>query len=303
MNYTSNKLMVPPVTTGAAYFQLLRPHQWLKNILVFLPLTMAHVWTTPKIMAALIAFTSFCMCASAGYILNDILDREHDRAHPKKQMRPLASGAIPLPHAIGMLAALLCAAFLLALLLPIYFLVVLGAYFLATAAYSTFLKRKLLLDVIILAGLYGLRVVAGAVACDVPLSQWLIAFCFFIFLSLALIKRTTELVSMPPSEDDIVVGRGYQRSDLTPILVLSGVSAFVSVLVFTLYINSEHIRVLYSRPDFMWGVAVVLVYWLSRTLVLAARGGLDQDPVVFALTDRASLIVGLVAVVFVLVAL
>jgi 4-hydroxybenzoate polyprenyltransferase len=183
------------------------------------------------------------------------------------------------------------------------FFVILVGYLSFSAAYSIILKRKLMLDVVTLAGLYGSRLAAGGAACSISLSEWLIAFSFFIFLSLALVKRTSEIVSLPLSRKEDIDGRGYRRSDLTAIMILSGASSFASVLVFALYVNSEHVRTLYARPELLWGVAAVLVYWLGRNLILAARGSIDEDPLVFAITDRASLAVGVIAAAFALAAL
>lgn len=285
------------------YFRLLRPHQWLKNVLVFLPVLAAHMFTYPKLSAAAISFVSFCLCASGGYVVNDIIDRHRDAAHPKKKTRPLASGALSVPQALIACLVLFVAAFGLALLLPLGFVLILAGYLSFSVAYSILLKRKLVLDVIILAGLYGTRVVAGGAGCEIALSEWLVAFSFFLFLSLALVKRTSELVALPESNEDIVDGRGYFRSDLTSVMILSGASAFVSVLVFALYANSEHVRTLYTRPELLWAISALLVYWLSRTLILAGRGKIDQDPVVFAMTDRASLAAGALAAFFAVVAI
>jgi 4-hydroxybenzoate polyprenyltransferase len=198
---------------------------------------------------------------------------------------------------------LLAAASALALVLPKSFVAVLGGYLVFSIAYSVVLKRKLVLDVVVLAGLYGTRIVAGSSACSIVPSEWLLAFSFFFFFSLALVKRTSELVSFPVSKKDEIGGRGYRRSDATAVMILSGSSALVSVLVFALYANSEHVRTLYTRPELLWGISTILVYWLSRTIILAGRGRLDQDPVVFALTDRGSLVAGAIAVALALAAI
>jgi 4-hydroxybenzoate polyprenyltransferase len=291
------------IGTVLIYLKLLRPHQWSKNVLIFVPMAAAHALSGPTIGAALLAFASFNLCASGGYILNDILDRKHDQKHIQKQLRPLASGIIPISHAAAVLPMLWSIAVVLALRLPIEFMIVLAGYLSCSVIYSLILKRKLMIDVVTLAALYGVRVVAGGAACTIPLSEWLIIYSFFVFLSLALMKRTSEIVSLPLSEDGNIAGRGYRRSDLTAVMILSGASAFVCVLVFAFYVNSEHVRSLYAHPELLWGVAAVLVYWLGRSLILAGRGSLHQDPIVFALTDRATFIAGTIAAGFVLAAL
>jgi len=170
-------------------------------------------------------------------------------------------------------------------------------------SYSLYLKRKLMIDVVALAALYGIRVLAGSVATGVVLSHWLAGFCFFIFLSLALMKRTTEIILLPASSEDKIKGRGYRRADFPTINALTAASGFVAVLVLALYINSPEVKVLYHRPDLLWGICIILVYWLGRAFFLTGRGEMRQDPVIFAATDWRSLLAGILVVAIFLVAL
>jgi 4-hydroxybenzoate polyprenyltransferase len=191
----------------------------------------------------------------------------------------------------------------LALALPWIFLLALVGYFGLALSYSFYLKRKLMIDVVALAALYGIRVVAGSAATGIFLSHWLLGFCFFIFLSLALMKRTTEIILLPETSVDKIKGRGYRRTDLATINALTAASGFVAVLVLALYISSPEVMTLYRRPEILWGICVILVYWLGRAFFLAGRGEMRQDPVIFAATDRISLQAGVLVAVTFLIAL
>ena len=283
------------------YARALRVHQWLKNLLIFVPPVLGHVASVTTITQAVGAVISFSLCASSAYLLNDWLDLRSDRQHPTKRFRPLASGRIPLSHGAALIPVLLIAGILVALLLPPAFLLTVGIYYGLTLAYSLGLKRMMMVDVIALACLYGIRVVAGGAACGVPLSDWLLFFCVCLFLCLALIKRATELhdsvglgLGDPP-------GRGYRATDLPMIESIAASAGFASVVVMLLYISSSDVAVMYGSPKALWAVCVVLVYWIGRALLLTHRGEMHDDPVVFAVTDRASLACGvLVAAAFVI---
>ena len=249
------------------------------------------------------AVLSFSLGASAVYLVNDIFDLPHDRAHSEKRRRPLAAGLVSLSHTMVLSAIVAALSVTLALLLPKAFLVTLIIYFSLSLAYSVYLKRKLMIDVVALAALYGIRVVAGGAATTIVLSHWLLGFCFFIFLSLALVKRTTEMITLAPTEIGKIKGRGYRRTDLQTITALTAAAGFVAVLVLALYINSPEVTPLYRHPEFLWGICVILVYWLGRVCFLTGRGEMRQDPVVFAATDRISLLAGLLVVAAFLVAL
>lgn len=280
----------------------MRIHQWVKNILVFLPFILAHEWdAAEKWISAVYAFFSFSLVASSVYIVNDIRDREADRRHPVKKHRPIASGALSL-RAGWMTAPLL----LLAGLSFGWFLVspelagVLLLYGLLTSGYTFYLKRKVMLDVLILAGLYTLRLYGGAVATEVVISEWLLGFSLFFFLSLALIKRYAELLSREREEDGMKSSRGYEAGDLNLLMVVGISSGLISVLVFALYLSGEAVRQMYARPFLLWLAAPVLIYWVTRMWTVAIRGNMHSDPVVFAVRDWVSVICGvlILALVF-----
>jgi 4-hydroxybenzoate polyprenyltransferase len=286
------------------YFMALRPHQWLKNGLVGLPAIAGHDFSLSAIVMVIAAFASFSLGASSAYLINDMLDLPHDRAHVEKRHRPLAAGMFPLSHAMILCVATAISSLAVAvLLLPWTFLMVLTAYFGLTGTYAFYLKRKLMIDVVALAALYGLRVLAGGAATGIVLSHWLVGFCFFIFLCLALVKRTSEMIALPEDNIDKIKGRGYRRTDLPIITALTAASGFVAVLVLALYIASPDVSALYSRPELLWGICVVLVYWLGRAIFLTGRGEMRQDPVVFAAMDKISLMAGGVVVAVFLAAL
>ena len=285
------------------YLKAMRIHQWAKNILVFMPLLGAHRMGEMQLFSqAAIAFLAFGLCASSVYLLNDLLDLPADRAHPNKRKRPFAAGTVPLLHGVVLVPVLLLSAFGLALFLPPLFILVLGLYYLGTISYSLWLKRVVLVDVLLLAGLYTMRVLAGAAAVAIAPSFWLLAFSVFLFLSLALAKRHAELKVLLLHGSGKSRGRGYQASDLEALLSLGTAAGYMSVLVLALYINSEEIRELYQRPEVIWLLCPLLLYWISRVWLGAHRGKLHDDPVVFALKDRVSRLVILVGVVIVLAA-
>lgn len=279
----------PSVRSGASiWLRALRAHQWVKNLLVLVPLALAHRFDADTVSAALLAFVSFCLCASSVYLLNDLLDLDSDRRHPRKCRRPFASGELPLAGGLCAAAVLLTAAFTVATTLPDRFINVLGAYYLTTLAYSLRLKRVTTLDVMLLAGLYTLRLIAGAAATGVALSFWLLAFSMFVFLSLGIVKRHTELALL---RDAPARGRGYSADDL-PMLRALGVSAgYGSVLVLALYINSPQSQTLYDHPAHLWLLCPLLLYWISRVWMKTHRGQMHDDPVAFALRDGVSLLI------------
>jgi 4-hydroxybenzoate polyprenyltransferase/phosphoserine phosphatase len=293
--------VIPSRSPGLrAYLKALRLHQWLKNVLVFVPLVAAHRLTSSEgLVQALLGFLAFGLCASAVYVLNDLVDLEADRRHVRKRHRPFASGLIPVWHGAFLIPALLGASFATAWWLPIEFVGVLAGYFLCTLAYSLALKRQVVVDVLMLAGLYTLRVVAGGAATDIVPSFWLLAFSMFIFLSLALVKRYSELLVTLQQDQDRPSGRGYTVTDL-PVLMSVGTSAgMVAVLVFALYINNPDIPAVYDKPLWLWLVPPLLLYWVSRLWMKTHRGEVDDDPLVFALRDWQSLtVVGLSAILF-----
>jgi 4-hydroxybenzoate polyprenyltransferase len=276
-------------TPVPALVRALRPHQWAKNVLLFLPLLAAHKFSADAFLMALNAFVAFSLCASSVYVTNDLVDLRHDRAHPRKRLRPFAAGELSVAFGWVLAAVLLVSAGAVALAAPPGFVKVLAFYYALTLAYSFGIKRMLMLDVVVLACLYGVRIVAGAAAVEVPLSEWLIAFSLFLFLSLALIKRAAELADIDDEVDGRAPGRSYRRRDLPIVQIMAAVSGFLAVLVLALYLASPAVAKLYKEPLFLWGLCIVLVCWLGRALILTGRGEMHDDPVIFAFTDRATL--------------
>ena len=284
---------------GQSVFSLLmralRPHQWLKNGLLFIPLLMAHRVLEPALLSqALLAFASFSLCASSVYLLNDLLDLDHDRRHPVKRLRPFASGALALQWGMLCVPLLLLGAFAIAWLLPGEFLGVLALYYAVTLAYSLRLKRSAGIDVITLAGLYTLRIIAGAAAVGVAASFWLLAFSMFLFLSLALVKRYAELRVASQQDEPQAAGqapgRGYSVADLETLSQFGSASGFMAVGVLALYINGEAVRQLYQHSMLIWLLCPLVLYLVMRVWLLARRDELLEDPVVFFMRDARSLL-------------
>ncbi|WP_246535088.1 UbiA family prenyltransferase [Methylomonas paludis] len=274
----------------------MRLHQWAKNVLIFVPLAAAHKLSDfISVQQTLMAFLAFGFCASSVYLLNDMLDLEVDREHPRKCRRPFASGSLSLAYGLVLIPLLLLATLLLALNLPGKFCLVLAGYYLLTIAYSFGLKRIVLIDTITLAGLYTVRIIAGATAIAVPLSFWLLLFSVFLFFSLALVKRYAELDAMQRQGKLKAAGRGYRIQDLPMLHSMGSSSGYLCVLVLALYINSPDIQALYHHPQVIWCLCVLLLYWISRIWLKTHRGEMHDDPVIFALKDKASLLVGALA--------
>lgn len=295
-----------PCNTGGAsgWWRAIRPHQWLKNILVFAPLLAAHLILEPWALArSALAFAIFCLCASSVYLLNDLLDLEADRAHPRKRRRPFAAGRLSLVHGLWVTPLMTLAAFAGAWALSPHFALALAGYYLLTLAYSFKLKQLVMIDVVVLAALYTVRIVAGTVALQLAHSFWLLAFSMFLFASLALVKRYTEVRAQYEAGRENVSGRGYRASDRELLVVLGAASGYISVLVLALYINSTASAALYHRPYFLWLLCPLLLYWISRVWVIAHRGEMDDDPVVFAIRDHTSQVVGALAVLSMLLAI
>ncbi|MDC0357857.1 UbiA family prenyltransferase [Oligoflexia bacterium] len=293
----SHEFFVP--CPSFALVKAVRVHQWVKNLLIFIPLIMAHKFYDPTVMfSALVAFFSFSLCASSVYLLNDLTDLEADRAHATKKNRPLASGALPIFQALLLTPLLLLVSICLAMLLPEMFLLVLGLYFFITLSYSFYLKRVAVLDIVVLASLYALRIFAGGNAIDVPVSRWLLAFSMFMFFSLACVKRFSELLALQKSNGSFAKGRGYLVSDLAPLAAFGAASGYISILVMALYVSGSDVAVLYSKPDMLWLICPPLLYWISRVWLLAHRDELHEDPILFALGDKVSYFVGAVCILF-----
>lgn len=284
------------------WLQALRLHQWLKNLLVFVPLLAAHRLGDMSLLAqGLLAFVLFGLCASSVYLLNDLLDLADDRHHASKRHRPFAAGRLPITAGLLGFPALLLPAFAAALyFLPPAFALVLAIYYLLTLGYSLVLKRHMAIDVITLAMLYTLRIVAGTAALSLPPTSWMLAFSMFIFLSLALIKRYTELHdAQRRGHNGKTRGRGYYADDLAMVSSLGAASGYLSVMVLALYIDDQSTAALYAHPQLIWLACPLLLFWITRAWMLAHRGQMHEDPVIFAIRDRTSLVTGaLFGVVF-----
>jgi 4-hydroxybenzoate polyprenyltransferase len=286
----------PPKNAARTMARALRPHQWLKNVLLFLPVLAAH--DLSKLLPVSLGFIAFCLTASAVYVINDLFDLAADRAHPRKKNRPFAAGDLSAATGLVMAGALLLAALILGLSTgnP-SFLAVLGAYLVSTFVYSLWLKRKLIVDVLMLAALYTIRIIAGAAAASVILSPWLLGFSMFLFLSLAAVKRQTELTDQMAT-GRASSGRAYQVEDLPVLRGIALSSSNAAVLVLALYINSTDVQALYADPELLWLICPLLLYWTLRNIMKAHRGEMTDDPIVFAATDQISLaIIGVCAAI------
>jgi 4-hydroxybenzoate polyprenyltransferase/phosphoserine phosphatase len=284
----------PGVSRWRAMASALRVHQWSKNLLVLVPLFTAHrVADSTLQLAALLAFLAFSLAASAVYVINDLADLDLDRRNSRKRGRAFASGELSLAWGFVLAPLLLAAALALASQVATGLCLAIAAYAAASIAYTLLLKRIAILDVIVLAGLYTLRIIAGALAIDVEVSQWLLAFSMFIFLSLALAKRHVEIASLRQEGADVAApGRGYRAGDLEAVATFGASSAFVSLLILALYVSSQDVLRLYGRPAVLWLLVPVMLYWIARVWLLAWRQELHEDPVVFALHDPASYAAG-----------
>ena len=282
----------------------LRVHQWIKNFLVFVPLLMAHrVFDREALLRTSYAFIAWCLCASAVYLLNDHLDLEADRQHPRKKYRALASGALDSKLLWLIIPVLLLAGLGIAfLLLPIWFGISLIIYLAITSAYSAYLKRVLIVDVLLLAALYALRVLSGGFAADIPVSPWLLAFSMFLFLSLAFVKRYAELRNTEYHGLEESSRRNYSTQDSELLKSFGAASGYLSVLVLVLYINSREVVALYRSPTILWLIGPCLLYWITRVWLLAYRGEMDEDPILFTVKDWPSYLVGIIVALVIIVA-
>jgi 4-hydroxybenzoate polyprenyltransferase/phosphoserine phosphatase len=276
----------------SSVFRALRPHQWAKNLLVFLPLLLAHITGVGRLLTALLAFFCFSFTASSAYIVNDLLDIEADRRHAQKRMRPFAAGDLSGAAGAGMAAVLLLAAFVGARLLPAAFTGWLLLYLGTTLAYSWYLKRIALLDVLVLSGLYTLRLFAGSAATQSHISDWLAGFSIFLFFSLAIVKRFAELENLRSRGLAPYNGRGYLVTDAGQLRSFGTASAFAAVMVFAIYISGSDVALLYRHAHRLWLMMPLMILWLCRVWLLASRGELNEDPLIFAFTDRMSLGIG-----------
>lgn len=287
-----------PCRRHSAWYELLvaaRPYQWSKNLLLVVPLIASQQMGTDKMSPSetcwslVFAFIAFSLCASAVYLINDLLDLRADRLHPTKRNRPIAAGRLAPKHAVFGVAGLIVGSFTLSLIaLPGLFTQILAAYFVLTSAYSLYIKGKAMLDVVWLASLYTLRIIAGGAAVAILPSEWLLGFTLFTFLSLAFIKRFCELSLMLRTGKEKATGRGYHTGDLQIVQTMGVGSGYLAVLIFAMYINSEAVKRVYETPKVLWLACPLILYWMSRMWLFAQRGKLRGDPLLFALSDRTS---------------
>jgi 4-hydroxybenzoate polyprenyltransferase/phosphoserine phosphatase len=286
-------------TSGYTIIKSIRAYQWIKNLLIFIPLVTSHTFhSITPFLNGLMAFLSFSFIASAGYIINDLMDLNADRTHPEKCRRPLASGELSIVSGIITGVLLICASFIIASTQNIYFIGILLLYFFCSIVYSLFLKKLVLYDVFMLAMLYSIRIFAGGIVIDVPLSFWLIAFSAFIFLSLALVKRYSELIQINDQTSLEIRGRQYSLQDINLLEIMGIVSGFMSIVVLSLYINSKEVTLLYTNPKVLWALSILFLFWISRIWHKAIRGEMTDDPILFAIKDKSSyFIFGLVTLI------
>ena len=276
-----------------SWLRAVRLHQWLKNLLLFVPLAAAHQMGNLQSWQTLgLAFLAFGFCASAVYIVNDLMDLESDRLHPRKRHRPFASAALTIPSGLLVASALFLVALSIGLFVGGTFFLWLAAYLTLTFAYSMWLKRLILVDCLVLAGLYTLRVAAGAAAVAITLSFWLLTFSVFIFLSLAFVKRFAELKAQEAIGKDCAHGRGYKVVDATLIQIMGVSVGYLAVLVLALYLQSETVTTLYQMPELIWLAVPLILFWISWVWLKAHRGEMHDDPIVFAMQDKTSFVVG-----------
>ena len=272
----------------------MRAHQWVKNTLLFVPLILSHrLDDLGAILIALASFAAFSLCCSGVYLVNDLLDLNSDRKHAHTRRRPLASGQMNLTTGLLLaVGAMVSAAAISVAVLPKYFLLVLAGYIVLAMFYSLYLNQKMLIDVIFLVGFYAYRVLAGAAAISVTVSPWFMTFAIFFFLNLALLKRYADLVELKEHAGSLITGRAYEVDDMELMRAIGPASGLVSVLVLALYTNSEKVATMYHRSYFLWLMCPCLLYWILRIWFIAHRGAMHHDPIVFALGDRVSYLVG-----------
>lgn len=270
------------------YFILLRPYQWSKNLLIFLPVLSAHKFEITLLYEISLAFAVFNLIASCIYIINDLNDFNSDKLHPRKRNRPIASGKVKKVE--GVLIASLC--FCLAVSLSIYvsknLLFVILIYFIISNSYTYFFKKIMVIDIFILSILHIFRIIAGGVVSEIYISFWLLSFATFIFLSLASVKRQSEILNLKKQNKKILTGRGYGYDDLNIITMISICSGYMSILVLSLYINSDTVLNLYLYPEALWGICLISFYWITRTVFISSKGLIVDDPIIFAFKDKIS---------------
>lgn len=285
------------------FLTFIRVHQYSKNLLIFVPLLLSHQYKNPAfVLTTLLGFLAFCFLATCVYIINDVIDIEADRAHHLKKHRALPSGLLSVRQAIALIPLFAIPFLGIVFYLPQNFLLTMIAYFAVTLAYSFYLKRIVLMDVFVLATLYTLRIIAGMAIISSPYSVWLISFSVFFFLSLAFVKRHSELLTLIKAKKDAVIGRGYSTNDAHALSIFGIVSGYASIVIFSLYLNSNRISDLYTHPKLLFLISFLLLFWISRVWLLATQHKVNEDPVLFALKDIPSFIIVVAIVAITIIA-
>ncbi len=296
--FSSKKLTVKQ------FLKAIRVHQYVKNLLLFVPLMMSFQPSNVDLLAQyIIGFFAFCLLASGIYVLNDLLDLRSDRLHDSKKNRAIAAGLISIPMSMLLVVVFVVLAVLLAIDLPIKFQAILLLYFLLTISYSFYLKKHVLVDVLVLASLYTIRIVAGMILLNNGYSEWLIMFSVFVFLSLAFLKRYTELNALLAAKKLQTVGRGYHVNSIEMIRNFGITSGYLAALIIAFYLNSSKALIIYRHPQVLWLISMVMLYWVSRIWLLASEGKVHEDPVVFAIKDKVSYLLILCIIVLITLAL
>lgn len=286
------------------YFKALRPHHWLKNLLLFTVLFVSHQWHDLLLVAKTFgAFVAFCMCASGAYIFNDLTDLPEDRLHNRKRLRPFAAGTASIKIGVLLAVVLPPVSIAISFFINLKFTSILCVYYVFTLLYSSWFKRIVLVDIFVLAGLYTLRIIAGGAVVNIVPSFWLLAFSIFLFLSLAMVKRFSELIQNRSEYQKYITGRGYQIDDLETLNSFGTASGYMSIVVLSFYINSPEVLVHYSNPRAIWLLCPTILYWITRIWLISRRGRMHDDPIVFAIKDRTSLFIGVACLVIILLAL
>lgn len=285
-------------TTFYDYIQQIRIHQWLKNILIFLPFLLAHKINLQNLINSTLAFIAFSFIASFVYIINDLFDLESDRRHPTKKYRPLACGKISISKAFFISLILFIAGSVISIkFLNIYFISTLAIYLFITTIYTFYVKRIVILDIITLSLLYTIRLIAGGVSTYIEVSEWLLGFSLFFFLSLATMKRYTELLIINEQNKTKTSGRGYSIKDISLIRTIGLSTGYLSVLIFSLYLNSFKVISLYKNPKILWLITLSLLYWISRLWLISHRGEMNDDPIIFIAKDKISYFIGIIIII------
>lgn len=283
------------------FINILRPHHWVKNILIFLPLLASHEINNLTIKYSILALISFSLIASCGYIFNDFIDLKSDKLHPYKKKRAIASGKVTKLQSKVIVIFLLLAAILISEQINLQFTLTILVYFFLTIVYSIIVKKKIILDIIFLSTFYTIRIYAGSQATDIFISTWLFTFSIFFFFSLASVKRQTELVFLSINKKTILKGRGYEIADLPIITMMTICSGYLSIFILAFYINSEDVIKLYSNPQYLWAVCFVLLYWITRIIFVSKRGLMHFDPIIYASTDKVSYVCLIIILFFITV--